>query len=186
MGAYGSPEFIPSQRPQNYSYGTHYQNYEKPKKHWGKLFVGFALGVAFCFTAYGFAIAHQGRSAQMMNSIPSYSAPELVSSASVPVYSAPKPLNDQNHYLQAWSKVAVEKSLLYPDAAEFSEETSDWSCIQDGNICTVSSCVTALDSEKHSFSLPFVVKFSYSELQAKVVYISVGSRVTYDLQSKSK
>lgn len=92
--------------------------------------------------------------------------------------------NDSIDFLQGWVKTAVLKGLKYPDTAVFSDNDNDWKFVRDGNICEVHSVVTArAGKSKENITTPFIVKISYDELNAKVIYISLGSHVVYDEQS---
>ena len=170
MGVYGSPELFPPERYSgSYGYGGQgYQNYQvKPKKHWFTFLVGFFCGIIFILLAYSFTKSYTD-SAVVGTNLPSYSLPRRVPDVS-------------NSYLISWSKAVVQKGLLYPDTAQFPDDVSKWAFKTEGNICTVSSSVTAEGQSKRLGTVPFVIKISYSDLQAEVIYLSIGDHVSYDI-----
>lgn len=189
MGAYGSPE-LPSNNS-NYTYG----NYQKPKGEKGGCLKNglIAVGVLLVFfVLFGLAsyIINGGSprikdgAAQVMASAPAAYIPPVPASSAPAV---PAAVDDSTDFLQAWAKAAVLKVLIYPDTAKFSDNLSDWKIVRDGNICEIYSVVSARGKETKKVSpTSFIVKISYDDLNAQVVYISLGDQVCYDRTKSSK
>lgn len=179
MGLYGSPDLTPSEKaPDSYSYGYGKQAYPtyyplKPKRHWGMFFIGFISGIIVVFMALGFTNTYSKTAAQKVP-MQTYSAPaQIVRDGS-------------EDYLQGWTKMVILKSLLYPDSAKFSDNSSDWSFDRESNVCIISSIVTAKGQSKKTGTANFIVKMAYDDLQAKVTYISIGGHVSYDAESQKQ
>lgn len=174
MGAYGSPDLYPPEKNTN-NFSNPNRNYQsyiqiKPKRRWPIFILGFICGIIF-FILY--------TDAKIDKNVASIKA-------NTPVYSsATPPSSISNEYLVAWAKEAVAKGLLYPDTAKFSDNMIDWSFITQGNVCTVNSFVWAKDKSNQLGMVNFEVKFTYSDLQAKVIYLSIGNHVSYDASLKN-
>jgi hypothetical protein len=182
MGAYGSPE-LPSKNSDN-GYNYSYGNYQKPKGEKGgclkNVFIAAGLFFVF-FVVYGLA------STIISGGSPRTKDGTVQVMASAPASSAPVVVDDSTDFLQAWSKAAVLKALIYPDSAKFSDNPSDWNIVRDGNICEIHSVVSARGKETKKVSpTSFIVKISYDDLNAQVVYISLGDQVCYDSTKPSK
>ncbi len=195
MGAYGSPELPPNKSNNNYGYGYHYQ---KPKGETGGCLKNGLIAVGLLlvfFVVFGLASSMinsgsprvNNSAVQAVASVPAYSQPVYI--PPVPASSAPAApvvVDDSTDFLQAWSKAAVLKALIYPDTAKFSDNPSDWKIVRDGNICEINSVVVARGKESKEVSqAPFVVRLTFNELDAQIIYISIGGRVSYD-KSKVK
>lgn len=165
MGAYGSPELYPQKSQNSYP-----QYLYKPKTHRAAFFFGgFLVGAII---VYVFALPSKiSPSAQTTSTqaIPS------VSSASLPSVE-----NVSQEYLKNWSELSVAKCLIYPDSALFPKNDSEWTILQQGAVCTVSSVVSAKNKDNSIGKSRFTVKIQYYDMYAQVTSVQIGDKVVYD------
>lgn len=172
MGAYGSPELYPPE-PQNsypqYSY--------KPKTHRAAFFFGgFLVGVVIVNL---FALPN--KTSSHGNTIPTQAAPPASSYSSPVISSAPIATIDSQEYLKNWAESSVAKCLVYPESALFPKNDSDWLISQQGEVCTISSVVSAKGKNNVMGKSQFVVKIQYYDMYAQVTLVQIDGKVDYDI-----
>lgn len=172
MGAYGSPELYPQEPKNNYSQYSY-----KPKAHRVAFFIGgFFSGVVIVNLFVWSNKPYTGKTIQARGVTPEvYStAPSFVSSA------APETIDSQE-YLKNWSESSVAKCLLYPDSALFSKNDSDWIISQQGEVCTISSFVSAKCKDNTMGKSTFTVQIKYDNMYAQITSVQIGDKVVYDI-----
>lgn len=198
MGAYGSPELPPNNPSNNYGYGYHYQ---KPKGETGGCLKNGLIAVGLLlvfFVVFGLASSMinggsprvNNSAAQTVASAQVYSQPVYIPPASTSSFSAPTApvvVDDSLDFLQGWVKPVILKCLVYSDTATFSDNSNDWKIVRDGKVCEISSIVYARgQNTKKNVPNTFIVRISYDDLKADVIFVSINGKVCYDSSKTSK
>ncbi len=176
MGAYGSPELYPpeQQKQPNYLASGYYSQKYPPypyRQKRPKRVLPFVIGLVSGFILIGLVNQYNAQR-------PDHQVPAQATYASVE--------SDSDAYLENWAREAVTKGLVCPETAQFPTNPADWQIARNGDLCTISSYVTAEGKSKQVSKYPFIVKIQYSGLSAHVTFLQIGDHVSYDALKNDK